>query len=228
MTTDLSTIYPITDNLMRQYLTSTDAIKKEWYLADVKELARGIMIKNAVSFHARYNVTQLSVHELFNIAVMGQAFYEAIKRWDPNANVYFLQYWRIQAESAMLNLLRSVTSNQARFHENALNSPRDTESALDSYEAKAVACCVDVEEEVIRKDDELLRLFHEFIETDRRGRLLEREALPTLAKSTLTKELLGDDVPKANNRRIAYMTRKRFLKFCESKGFNLERYLSER
>ena len=184
---------------------------------------------NCATFIEENNFYELSVNELYEVSAVGNAFFEAIKRWDSSQGVYFLQYWRLQQYGDFCKVYAKYRTEKAMRTKGLsldaqIRDSADSISFLDMMKDTSSSPL----ERAIDKENELFRLLNEFVEQDLYGNLIEREMMGKKAKSVFTAECFQIEKAGKRERQIAERTRLRFRKFCEKRGFDVRRYLEEK
>lgn len=197
----LKEMYLLTDDLYTKIREEASVIRKGFYIADIIEMTKELVMNNCHRYIVKNNVTELNKEELYHLAIT-TALYESIKSYKAEIGVHFLYYWfKIMNRVFNKEWLRLRTQKEKFNH--SLYSLNEFDSVGDFTEE-------------LVNNDFIYKCIDEFTKRDKYGELIKSELNGTREERRKAKiDFLGAETYGSKERQIVSRTKKRFAEYLK-------------
>ena len=197
----LKEMYLLTDNLYSKIHEEASVIRKGFYIADIIEMTKELVMNNCHRYIVKNNVTELNKEELYHLAIT-TALYKSIISYRFEIGVHFLYYWFKIMNRVFTNEWLKLISQKEKF--NARFYP------LNEFDSVG-----DFTEELVNNDF-IYKCIDEFTKQDKYGELIKGELNGTREERRKAKiDFLGAETYGSKERQIVSRTKKRFAEYLK-------------
>ena len=197
----LKEMYLLTDNLYNKIHEEASVIRKGFYIADIIEMTKELVMNNCHRYIVKNNVTELNKEELYHLAIT-TALYESIKSYKAEIGVHFLYYW-----FKVMNRVFNKEWLRLRTQKEKFNAR--------SYPLNEFDSVGDFTEELVNNDF-IYKCIDEFTKQDKYGELIKSELNGTREERRKAKiDFLGAETYGSKERQIVSRTKKRFAEYLK-------------
>lgn len=198
----LDELYILTDNIIYKITEpGVSETKINFYISDIIEITKELVINNCYKFIFKNNVTELTKDELYHLAIT-IALHESISSYKSEKGTHFLYYWFKIMNNIFINEWLKLMSKKEKFN-------------CSLYPLTELTSVDDFTEELINNDF-IHSCIDEFIKQDKYGELIKCELNVFREERTKAKiNFLGVAEYGNRERKIVQRTKERFAEYLK-------------
>ena len=195
----LDELYILTDNIIYKITEpGVSETKINFYISDIIEITKELVINNCYKFIFKNNVTELTKDELYHLAIT-IALHESISSYKSEKGTHFLYYWFKIMNNIFTNEWLKLMSKKEKFN-----------SRL--YQLTKLSYVNDFTEELINYEF-IYNCINEFIKQDKYGKLIKCELINSRKEKRKARlKFLNASEYGIKERKIVQRTKQRYEK----------------
>ena len=226
---DLETIYGQVNNIIKEYKNpNTTMAKRNFLIEDLLNITEELVKNNCKNFITRYTITDLTVDEIYSIAI-STSLLEAIDWFTFEKGNNFMPIWKGFMERRFLNELKKISSQKASFFRTCVTSSDNIITPrIHGGESRSTIMEIVGEEdfsEGICQGYSFMEILEKFERIDKFGEVISCFLIGSQdARTRALLKVLGAESYGANERKAVQRTKERFIKFLIKNDYNLAGY----